>query len=185
MTPSRLEIEEQQKKDWLNEHLPYELMMARYSVAQLSQATFWLDWNAFLASFAVSACNLAAFLTNGEKGNNFRAHDFIEGFRSRKGDLANTFAMLEPQVFHLGKARPTDDGKFTLQEAIAIHDWIESEMEKFIRQLGSWREHWNEQRATPVDRPAGPILQITGLQAQVQTASSSDPVIVTYEPRRK
>lgn len=180
MTSSR-EIEEQQKKDWLNEHLPYELMMARYSIAQLREATFWLDWNAFLASFAVSACNLAAFLTNAEKGNNFRAHDFVEGFRSRKGDFAKAFAMLEPQVFHLGKARPTDKGKFTLQEAVAIYDWIASEMQKFIQQLGSWREYWNEQRAAPAERRAGPTLRITGLQAQHQTASSADPVIVSYK----
>ncbi|WP_409189835.1 hypothetical protein [Bradyrhizobium sp. RDM4] len=178
-----MEIEEQQKKDWLSEHLPYELMMARYSIAQLRQATFWLDWNAFHASFAVSARNLAAFLTNGEKkGNtNFQAHDFIEGFRSRKGDLAPAFVKLDPQVFHLGKVRPTDVGKFTLEEAVAIHSWIESEMEKFVEQLGSLRGHWNARRATPTDRPP-PTFRIT---RQLQTASSADPVIVSYDPGRK
>jgi hypothetical protein len=184
MALSKLEIEEQQKKEWLNEHLPYELMMARHSIAQLRQhSTFWLDWNAFLSSFAVSACNLAAFLTNGEKkGNNFQAHDFIEGFRSRKETLAKVFEKLEPQVFHLGKARPTDAGKFTLQEAEAIQSWIEREMGQFVKQLGSWRKHWNEQRATPEDRPVGPVLRITGLEPQ--TASSADPIRVTFDPSR-
>jgi hypothetical protein len=185
MAPSKFEIEEQQKEDWLNEHLPYELMMARYSIGQLRQlSTFWLDWNAFLSSFAVSACNLAAFLTNGEKkGNNFQAHDFIEGFRSRKESLSKVFEKLEPQVFHLGKARPTDQGKFTLQEAEAIHRWIEGEMDQFVRQLGSWRRHWNEQRATPESRPAGPTLRFTGMEPQ--TASSADPITPTFKPLQR
>jgi hypothetical protein len=169
--------EEEQKIKWLDEHLPYELKMARYSFQQMQvPAIFYLDWNSYQSAFAVSACNLAAFLTNQEK-KNLQACDFVEGFRSRKGDLAGIFAKLEPQVFHLGIARPTDHGKFVLLEAKQALDWIEAEMEHFISKLGSWRKHWNQSRSVPEARPAGPRLNFTGLEQQ--TSSSADPIFVT------
>jgi hypothetical protein len=109
MAPTRAEIEEAQKRQWLGEHLPYELMMVRYSIEQLRDpVTFWLDWNAYHASFAVSACNLAAFLTNKEGGNNFRAHDFVTGFRSRKEDWQRPLKGLSLRYFISGRrARAT------------------------------------------------------------------------------
>jgi hypothetical protein len=89
------EIQAEQKA-WLDEHLPYELKMARYSFKQMQETgVFYLDWNAYHSAFTVAACNLAAFLTNQEK---LKASDFAEGFKSRKRDLAGTFAKLEPQV---------------------------------------------------------------------------------------
>ncbi|MBI5319799.1 hypothetical protein [Bradyrhizobium sp.] len=178
MSFTKAEIEEKQKKDWLDEHLPYELKMARYSIAQMrGTSVFYLDWNAYHSSFAVSACNLAAFLTNGEKkGNNLQACDFVQNFKSRKDNLAGIFSKLEPQVFHLGKARPTDEGKFNLHEAEKILHWIEEEMAKFISQLGTWRKHWNEARSKPEARPVGPTLR---LNRALQTASSADPRFVT------
>jgi hypothetical protein len=178
MAPTRAEIEEAQKRQWLGEHLPYELMMVRYSIEQLRDpVTFWLDWNAYHASFAVSACNLAAFLTNKEGGNNFRAHDFVTGFRSRKEDLAKTFERLEPQVFHLGKARPSDQGKFTLKDAEDVSQWIETEIAKFIGELRDLGQYWNAERAKSEVRPKGPPLRLTGLEPQ--TASSADPKILS------
>ncbi|MGY3483992.1 hypothetical protein ACVW1C_001875 [Bradyrhizobium sp. USDA 4011] len=143
-----------EQKAWLAEHLPYELKMARYCLKQMQRrGTFYLDWNAYHSAFAVAACNLAAFLTNSEK---LKASDFARDFRSRKDDLAGKFARLEPQVFHLGKMRPDGEGKFVLADAERVLAWIEEEMAKFVSQLGSWQQHWNEQRSQPEARPDGP-----------------------------
>ncbi|MBR1298535.1 hypothetical protein [Bradyrhizobium sp. AUGA SZCCT0042] len=174
MSPTKAEVEEKRKENWLDEHLPYEVLMMRHSIGQMRDpSTFWLDWNAFHASFAVSACNLAAFLTNGEKkGNSFQACDFVISFKSRKDNLAKTFEKLEPQVFHLGKARPIDEGKFNLREAEQILEWIEKEMAEFVQQLGTWRKYWNEDRSQPEARPAGPTLRITGLEPQTSSSAS-------------
>lgn len=175
--PTKAEIEQEQKKKWLGEHLPYELMMMRYSIVQLrDQKTFWLDWNAFLSAFAVSACNLAAFLTNAEKKQgNFQAHDFVDSFRSRKEKLAKTFALLEPQVFHLGRARPTDEGKFTSDDAEAINNWIEGEIKEFVLRLGPWKQYWDEKLIE--SRPSGPMLAVSELKP-AQSTSTAEPFIV-------
>lgn len=104
-----------------------------------------------LIAFSTVACNLTAFLTNGDHGsNNFKAADFVGGFRSRKGDLQGPFAKLEPQVFHLGKDRPLGESgsKFQLGEAEAISDWIEREMAAFIERLPD-RTLWREDLAVP------------------------------------
>jgi hypothetical protein len=119
---SKADLELRHKQNWLKEHLPYELMMMRYCLRRLKQVPqpFFLDWNAALGAFCVSAGNLAAFVTNHEGQNNFRACDFVEEFRSRKGDLDNTFRKMEPHVFHLGKSRPTDEQpkeKFNVDDA--------------------------------------------------------------------
>src|SRR5229473_2771185 len=103
---TKAEIEKEQKIKWLDEHLPYELMMARYTIKRLKEQVFWLDWNAYHSAFAVAAANLAGFLTNTDS-RNLKASDFVGTFKSRKVDLASTFAKMEPQIFHLGKARPS------------------------------------------------------------------------------
>ena len=72
MAHSRLEIEEQQKKEWLDEHLPYELMMARYSIAQLRQATFWLTGCLSLIVRCVGMQSCRFPDKRREAGNNFR-----------------------------------------------------------------------------------------------------------------
>jgi hypothetical protein len=181
---SKVTEETRQKENWLKEHLPYELKMMRHCLRRLTQMPqpFYLDWNAALASFAVNAGNLAAFLTNGDKGrNNFKACDFVQSFRSRKGNLDEIFRKMEPYIFHLGKSRPTDvqmDEKFGVPDAIKIAEWVEAEMEKFVSQLGELQKFWDAKGAVPPEPPLtsdGPQLFIEGTTKQA--ASSADPVI--------
>jgi hypothetical protein len=170
------EIESERKLKWLDEHLPYELKMMRHSLNRMEEAgVFYLDWNAFHSAFGVAAANMAAFLTNKEgKGNSFRAHDFVAGFRSRKDDLAKVFEKLEPQIFHLGQGRPSDTGKFDLADAKRAAGWIEEEMGKFVEKLPD-RSLWNEARSRPGEAP--PISTET-LAKNIQTACTADPFVV-------
>ena len=63
MEKTKSEREEEHKANWLQEHLPCELKTLRHAYRRLKQKGLdYLDWNAFLAAFGVSAGNLAAFL---------------------------------------------------------------------------------------------------------------------------
>lgn len=140
------------------------LRFTRGRLQQLQDGSNYLEFNTALLAFSTVACNLAAFLTNNDRGNNnVKAAEFVEAFRSRKGDLQGTFAKLEAQVFHLGKNRPAgeSDAKFALSEAEAVSGWIEREMAAFIESLPD-RSLWREERATPEvdsgDRFSIPVL---------------------------
>jgi hypothetical protein len=116
---------EQQKHDYLDEHLPYMLKMLRYTYGQMLQRQHYLSWNAHFESFAVHARNLVNLLTNGDKGN-IKAKDFAENFRARIGDASGAMSKLDQQVFHLAKERPKNAvDKFNTEHAKAVYDWIE------------------------------------------------------------
>lgn len=170
---TKAEIEEAQKITWLDEHLPYELKMCRYSLLMMREMyPFYLDWNMSLASFAVAAGNLSAFLTNSDGSGNIKASDYVQGFKSRKGDLSGVFARMEPFIFHLGKARPTEKGKFSRDDAEMIAKWIEEEMAEFVSKLGSYEKYWNGPLALPEARPS-PSLILNGPAQQSSSAYSS------------
>jgi len=136
--------------DYLDEHLPYMLGSVRYDFNKLTQVLFFRDWNASFQSFSVNARNLVEFLTNADKGN-FKAGDFVEGFRLRKGNIQGPMRELDQQVFHLGKSRPRDShGKFDTSAAKQIFDWIEVGMNEFLEKLSpDDRNVWNAKKADP------------------------------------
>jgi hypothetical protein len=162
-----------EKFDYLDEHLPYMLGSTRYDFEKLTQPLFFRDWNASFQSFSVNARNLVEFLTNGDKGN-FKASDFTEGFRCRKGDIQGPMRKLDEQVFHLGKSRPRDGtGKFNLAAAKEVLDWIEQGMTEFIQKLATKdREAWNAKKADPQFDEVVPSKGWTG-PGSPQSASSS------------
>src|SRR5690606_12974125 len=95
-------LSEEEKRNWLSEHLPYELKMARYSHKQLTRGELnYLDFNSYLVSFAVSASNVYAFLTNKERqNNNVQACDFVVGGFAAKSERVKTiFAEMDPEFF--------------------------------------------------------------------------------------
>ena len=117
---------DQQRRDYLNEHLPYEMKMLRYTYGQMQHRQHYLSWNAHYESFAVHARNLVNLLTNGDTGN-FKASDFVPGYRARIGDAQGSMGKLRTQVFHLGKKRPrTVIDKFNTEPgAKEVVEWIE------------------------------------------------------------
>jgi hypothetical protein len=171
-------VRQEAMRAWLHEHLPYELKMMRHSLRRMQQrGLFYLDWNSFHSAFAVAAANLAAFLTNTEKANNnFMAHDFVNNFRSRKGDLKGHFQTMEPQNFHLGTARTSNAGKLLSKDAKDIAEWVEIEIEKFIGALPD-KKLWNHAWSIPEEAPdiSNPTLMLTETN---QTACTVDPRIV-------
>jgi hypothetical protein len=185
---------EQQKQDYLDEHLPYMLKMLRYTYGQILQSQHYLSWNAHFESFAVHARNLANLLTNNDSGN-FKAAQFVPRFKARKGDISGPMTKLEQQVFHLHKGRPREAiGKFNTEHAKAVVEWVERNFADFIHELPpALRQVFNEKKSDLAQEqgvvfmsvgytgPGGPIA-CTAIDAQTYTASAPPGLdIVTSE----
>lgn len=167
--------QEQNRANWLGDHLPYELKMLRHTYAQMLKPQFYLDWNAFYESFAVHARNLANFLTNDDR-KNFKACDFVQNFKARKGNLAKITSMLDMQVFHLVKDRPvTNTGKFNTEHAKKVLDWIEDEMTNFLARLSAEdKKLWDESKARSDVQGQTPLsVGPTGVDSTSSFSSSS------------
>jgi hypothetical protein len=141
---------EQQKRDYLDEHLPYALKMLRYTYGQMLQAQHYLSWNAHFESFAVHARNLVNFLANNDTGN-FKAHEFVKDFKARTGDVGSLMAKLDQQVFHLAKRRPMKAvGKFNTDHAKLVLEWVQQNFAVFLNRLSSEQlALFNERKADP------------------------------------
>lgn len=143
---------ETQKATFLREHLPYELLMLRYTLKKLAMPQNILDWNAYFESFATHGRNLYCFLTNDKDSKNFKARDFINQFDAGKtNDTIGAFSKLNPQIFHLGKQRKNNKiGKANTEEANQIGCWIEANFSMFIDGLGhEYGSNWNWNDADP------------------------------------
>ena len=141
-----------EKTEYLQEHLSYELLMLRHTLTEITKPHRILDWNAFLESFAVHARNLYDFLTNSDDCRNFKAQDFINGFKAAKDDnTISMFLRLHSQVFHLGKSRPIEQAeKANVDHAKQVIAWIEKNFTTFISGLAiEYDSKWNSDNADP------------------------------------
>jgi hypothetical protein len=171
---------DQQRQDYLDEHLPYELKMLRYTYGQMLQRQHYLSWNAHFESFATHAANLVRFLTNTDTGN-FKASDFVKGgYRARIGDAHGAMEKLKRQVFHLAKNRPkTVIDKFSTEpHAKEVFEWIETNFADFLSKLGQLRKFFNDKKADP-SQDEGLFIMVgpTGPGASVQTACTASPIV--------
>jgi hypothetical protein len=166
--------EDQQKRNYLDEHLPYMLKMLRYTYGQMLQKQHYLSWNAHFESFAVHARNLVKFLTNSD-ARNFKAHRFVQDYKARVGDIQGAMAKLEQQVFHLGKHRPpTFVGKFNTEHAQEVRDWIEKNFDTFVNGLDDdLRPLFNDKKADPIQDDPLYITVAANRSACTATVSSS------------
>ena len=131
---------------WIEEHLPYEFQMFEHTAGKLAMPLPRLDWNAFYESFGVHARVLYDFLTNRAGPNNFKAKDFIAGFKSEKNNLTKDFIQrVGPQIFHPGKNRPHREvEKLSGHDCRAFAQWISDEMNRFVANLKEpYRSKWN------------------------------------------
>jgi hypothetical protein len=151
---------ENQKTAYLEDHLPYEILMLRYTFQKIMAFQSQLDWNAYYESFVLHARNLYLFLTNGD-GSNAKASDFIAGFKAQKtNETISAFQRLGTQVFHLGPARPSDElQKVAIVQATVVNNWLDQNFSSFIDGLDEkYRLHWQPGRADPAQAP-GQIMR--------------------------
>jgi hypothetical protein len=122
----------------LEEHIPYELLMLRFTLAKLKTEKHPLAWNAMLESFAVHARNLYWFLIN--KRNHQEDHiasQFTDSYTvPNTSEMTGPFQRLNQQVMHLGKQRKRADAdKFQTHQADSVAGWIESAVPRFREAL--------------------------------------------------
>jgi hypothetical protein len=133
-----------QFRDFLAEHLPYELAMMNHTLSRLNNPG--LDWNAFMEAFCVHARNIKQFVTNdnGKGNNNVIARDFAVFGERVPSDLTGHFQRLNAQIAHLSKTRTIDSAnKFTADDAQTVSTWLNHAMSKFINSLDpNDRKHW-------------------------------------------
>ncbi|HTC04125.1 MAG TPA: hypothetical protein VK749_12050 [Xanthobacteraceae bacterium] len=189
--------DEQQKCNYLTEHLPYMLKMLRYTYQQMLQEQHYLSWNAHFESFGVHARGLVGFLTNTDKGN-MQAKDFNVD-PARIGDNAGLMTKLREQIFHLAKKRPTNlIAKFDTSNAKSILDWIEKNFVEFLAKLSQqspqYRSLFNDKLADPSQDnaqyvtlgPTGPGSQsaCTASPLPSQQATTTEPQFTIIDDRK-
>lgn len=163
---------EQNKREYLDEHLPYMLKMVRYTYQQMEQPQHYLLWNAHFESFAVRARNLVKFLTNTDD-QNFKAKDFATGYKANNMEIRGRMSKLRDQVFHLGKNRPCNViDKFDVDDAKAVLGWIEKNFAEFLTAMGDQSSLFNKEKADPANDGAV-VVSMTAASGSVQTACTA------------
>ncbi len=160
----------------LEEHIPYEALMMRYSYQRIASETHELDWNAHYCSFAVHARLLHDFLVNDGGSNNVKASDFVDGFHfERKPIIVTTINTLNQQVFHLAKRRPNaEERKDAITFLKPLHDWLNDGLARFVDELNeALRALWREERCHPPASDAIIRIRSTPPSATNNPTSSS------------
>jgi hypothetical protein len=150
-----------ERRQWLKEHLSYELLMMRYAYKQLAlptqNAADQLAWNTNFGAFALFARNLYWFLLS--KGDDKRAkkkakasHYLSSDFTPDKTSIETIMDDLHEQVYHPGQQRLETDKKVGIQQAGKVFEWVERYMKEFLGRLELERDyegHWMPNMACP------------------------------------
>jgi hypothetical protein len=141
------------KDEFIREHLPYELMMLRYTHKRLLESPRKLDENALIESFAVHGRNLLDFLYLPADSKSYWAADFCDIWLKQRFDKATgiIYGTMHDQILHMGQKRVvTDSGKFGPAERVLIRDKIEIGFTKFVPAIKTeYRALWNADLADP------------------------------------
>lgn len=153
--------DEEEKLQYLKEHVTYERTMLGYTYARLHDTAPGIGWNVVYESFGIHARNLYDFLRNdGSGGTTFRANDYVANWRSP--DYFASFNVLDYFVFHMSSRR-TSYAKLTLEQLQQLGLWLNTEWANWVGRLPS---PYNE-IVTPE-----PICKSPTLQAGVTSATA-------------
>lgn len=170
-----------EKFEYLREHLPYEMLMLKYTHRNIHRTRRRLDWNAYFESYFVHARNLYHFLTNERDSRNFKANDFVSGFSIEKPpDAVGIFLKSHAQLFHLAKIRTSDPTKkLLLTDADESKHWIDENFSSFIKKLDEpFRSYWKPE-LSQLQEPDAIYLNVGSAQTtatnhiEVTTTSSN------------
>ena len=128
--------------DHLKDHMPYELLMLRYTHERMQHEDHPLVYNAMYESFCMHVRNLRDFLNNDGTGNNLKAKEYASDFRAPKDAevqrIINTD--MQGQVFHFNKDRPTKPTeKVGLEKCKLVFDHIEKMFAAFL--AANWNDN--------------------------------------------
>jgi hypothetical protein len=168
--------------DYFNEHVLYELLMLRYSIHRLENATDQMSWNVMFAAFNVSARNLYYFLGKRD-GNNANVSDYkayCQAFaRGSIEPVKETMSDLNAQCLHLGKARSKEaDGKINGARVKKMSSWIESNMDELLKSFKTeFRSKVRPERAE-LPKETSLVLDLGPTGPTLSATTSSHPTLV-------
>jgi hypothetical protein len=177
---------EAERRAYLKNHLPYEMLMLRYAAQTLPQRRLQLEWNMCVESFTVHARIIYEFLTNADNPQNFRARDYAPGFSAPKtDDTKSIFGRVHCQVLHLGKKRENDaTRKIVMSDVEKTVRWIEPHFKSFLDSLdGTMRSCWDEGLATPPEEGLSIAVSDptqSGFSYSISVSGSEQPSATNY-----
>lgn len=162
---------------YFNEHVLYEVLMLRYTRNHLRSSPHQLVWNANFAAFNVSARNLYDYLNNKGGKNEVNVHAYLpyaKTFRiSPISEITGTLQKINEQVFHMGRKRPKDTGKVTLDRVEVVFQWAQSNMVSLAASFDEdFRKEIPMDRADPAVVPTIPTSGPTGPGASGPTSTN-------------
>lgn len=135
-----------QLSEHLEDHLPYELLMLRYTHGRMQTEQHPLVYNTMYESFCVHSRNLWDFLNNEGTGNNLKVRELAKDFSAPKDADAQRVLNfdMQGQVFHFNKGRPsTQAKKVGLAKCKLVFDHIEKMFDGFLK------ANWNDNTLKP------------------------------------
>lgn len=167
-------LDEKILNEWLGEHGPYEVCMARYCLDGMLKATEQLAYNAHYEAFVVHARLLVDFFTGRQKKDDLKATVYSASYRAPKREHLNkAMEKVDQQVFHpTAKRTLSRADKVDLDDCIAISKWIELALEQFLEALSSTKHSgiWASEKARD-----DLIVRLITVSPAAPSASSSDP----------
>jgi hypothetical protein len=129
---------EQEKIEYLNEHLQYEVKMLRWSYYHV-QGEPPSPWrNAFIEVFAVHARGPYDFCVSND-ARDVLARDYVSDFEPPrpKDEIRDEIELLNKQIFHTSKARTAAPGrKFNMvTDGRKVLGWVEDALAEFVKEL--------------------------------------------------
>ena len=172
---TRAEEQAEQLKEWLREHLPYELSMMRYSFRKMAvPGDDQFAYNAHYECFAIKARLLLDFIGCRD---NLKATHFVQNFNPPPREhLKKTFQQLDIQVLHNIRSRLGDRAKkISFEDCERFALWFERGMDTFRAALSQeQRELWG----TKVD-PRDDWKVVAGLRTRPGATASSGGIVMT------
>jgi hypothetical protein len=140
------------ERDFLGDHLRYEIGMLRPAHNYINQLPEGGAWNAYYECFAVHARNLVQFLSDKRTKNSFKASDFAKNYKQPDKDtIKGTMQMLVEQVFRPAKNRKKHSSeKVNLDCCNKLRTWIEGALSEFDARIDEdYRSYWKSLNPPP------------------------------------
>jgi hypothetical protein len=122
-------------KEFLHEHLPYEIDMFRWTYIQLQIPAPVMLRNALIESFCIHSRNLLEFFSGSHQA--WPVTDFCDAHFTPldKSRCQSPLTRISNQIAHLGKSRTSDPNRKINVTDPAIANLIEPEIGRFIKHL--------------------------------------------------
>jgi hypothetical protein len=138
-------VTDNDRLEYCREHLPYEMVMLRFTHENLKRDIDQLTGNAFIESFCVHTRNLLDFFHNHKYADNSQlrltAIHFVDAesmFKKKRkfgGDTGKLYKKTHEQVFHMGRRPSKGNEKLGPEDRQKLRELIEPLWNSFLSDM--------------------------------------------------